>query len=275
MRGFAVQVFALDCIMYSDHEFEQLERVDKFFLQCRYCRWRHEEWNGVYYLVHPSGWFEKDDLEGCQCKYTDALGQVLTAGLHFVTVEPELQAYELRINLGLRMNLGLLRNDNVKPVSYMGLRFDDAHSPQLQLFARRRQHLLENRAYSDVDFRGFWNAMFDMDDDINSEIDWVDDEVGPTLQIDDIMAVRHFRGLKRYVCQFRRRMPKLCHYRSIFKKCDHSVLLFHFLDIFSIRTLGRLHCCSKETYAWSQHSLAWEGLNWLHLFMGGHRAHHS
>ena len=135
---------------------------------------------------------------------------------------------------------------------------------------------LWNHAYSLVDFRRFWNQLIGMEDEgFYWGADWVDDEVGPTLLIDDVMAVWHFRGLKRYVCQFRQWMPKLCHYRSIFKKCEHSVLLFYFLDLFSIRTLGRLHCCSKETYVWSQHSLAWEGLNWLHLFMGGHRAHHS
>ena len=267
MRGFAVQVFAFDCIMYSDHEFEQLERVNKFLLQCRCCRWRSEEWNGVYYLVHPSGWFEKDDLEGCQCKCTDALGQVLRAGLHFVTVEPELHEYELRIDR---------EPFNHDSLSYVGLRFDNALSPQLQLRARRRQHMLETRAYSVVHFFEFWHELMDMEEDgFYSGDDWVDDQVGPTLELEDVMAVWHFRGLKRYVCQFRQRMPKLRHYRNIFEKCDHSVLLFHFLDIFSIRTLGRLHCCSKETYAWSQHSLAWEGLNWLHLFMGGHRAHHS
>ena len=255
--------------MYFDHSFEELFRENKFWLACRSCRWRSETWNGVDYLVHPSGWFEKDDREGCRCKFTDALGQVLRVGVSFVTVVPELQAYELRISRTLRCRL-------LEEVSYVGLRFDDAISPQLQLLARRRQHLLEKHAYSEVDFRRFYNEVVGMEDEgFNSGVDWVDDEVGPTLLIDDVMAVRHFRGLKRYVCQFRQRMPKLCHYRSIFKKCDHSVLLFYFLDIFSIRTLGRLHCCSKGTYAWSQHSLAWEGLNWLLLFMGGHRAHHS
>ena len=57
---------------------------DRYFAQCKNCRWPHGNWNGEIYVVHPiSGWWEQARLHGilatllCGCSFYDARGTLL------------------------------------------------------------------------------------------------------------------------------------------------------------------------------------------------------
>ena len=73
---------------------------DRYFSQCKNCRWTERIWRNSFYVVHPiSGWWELSSMS-CGCRYYDQLGTRLDDGDAFLTVRSweEFRKRKLRID---------------------------------------------------------------------------------------------------------------------------------------------------------------------------------
>ena len=94
--------------MGAVNDYTWLVRRDRYFSQCKNCRWAQHIWRESIYVVHPaSGWWERARLHPdfnhtllCGCRYYDKLGTLLDQDDAFLTV----RSWQDFINRKLRID---------------------------------------------------------------------------------------------------------------------------------------------------------------------------